>query len=422
MTSLSVPAINTTTAAASDGTSPALSFVDTSISFGSHMAVRGVTLQVPARQVTTLVGPSGCGKTTLLRAVNRLHDHVGGRVEGRVQLGDLDVYGTGTRAELVRSRVGMVFQRPNPFPTMSIYDNVVSGLRFAGIHKKSVLRDAAEHALRQAALWDLVEHRLNQPAVRLSGGQQQRLCIARALAVQPEVLLMDEPCSALDPIATAKVEQLITRLAHEVTIVLVTHNMFQAARVSDYVAVLLMADDRVGELVEAGPAAAGPARPERPPDAGVRERPRRLRDLKRPGLFGLYTAGVQISAKVDYGVRALLVLAAASEPMTAEAIAKDQGLPAKFLGVIMNDLRRGRDRREPSGPRSWLSPQPARLGDQPRRRDPRPGRPAGPGEGLASRDCDLPGGRRAPPGGMDSSAGQPASCARARVDRERRQR
>ena len=271
MTSLSVPdavpalnappmatangTANGTGNGAGNGTGPALSFEDTSISFGSHMAVRGVTLRVPARQVTTLVGPSGCGKTTLLRAVNRLHDHVGGRVEGRVRLGDLDVYGAGTRAELVRSRVGMVFQRPNPFPTMSIYDNVVSGLRFAGIHKKSLLREAAEHALRQAALWDLVEHRLNQPAVRLSGGQQQRLCIARALAVQPEVLLMDEPCSALDPIATAKVEQLITGLAREVTIVLVTHNMFQAARVSDYIAVLLMADDRVGELVEAGPAA-----------------------------------------------------------------------------------------------------------------------------------------------------------------------
>lgn len=233
---------------------PALRFEDVSVGFRGHPAVRGVTLEVPARQVTTLVGPSGCGKTTLLRAVNRMHDHVDGRVQGRVLLGDLDVYGAGTRAELVRSRVGMVFQRPNPFPTMSIYDNVVSGLRFAGIHKKSVLREAAELALRQAALWDLVEHRLSQPAVRLSGGQQQRLCIARALAVQPEVLLMDEPCSALDPIATAKVEQLITRLAHEVTVVLVTHNMFQAARVSDKVAVILMGEDRVGVLVEAGPA------------------------------------------------------------------------------------------------------------------------------------------------------------------------
>ena len=233
---------------------PALRFEDVSISFGNHVAVRGVTLDVRAQQVTTLVGPSGCGKTTLLRAVNRLHDHLGGRVNGRVQLGDLDIYAPGTPAELVRSRVGMVFQRPNPFPTMNIFDNVVAGLRFAGIRKRSVLNEAAEVALRQAALWDLVKYRLDASALLLSGGQQQRLCIARALAVRPELLLMDEPCSALDPIATAKVEQLITSLAGEVTIVLVTHNMFQAARVSDNVAVLLMGEDRVGELVESGPA------------------------------------------------------------------------------------------------------------------------------------------------------------------------
>jgi phosphate transport system ATP-binding protein len=182
-----------------------------------------------------------------------MHDHLGGRVEGSIRLGDLDIYGPSTPAELVRSRVGMVFQRPNPFPTMSIFDNVVAGLRFAGIKRRSFLREAAESALRHAALWDLVKDRLSHSALSLSGGQQQRLCIARALAVQPEVLLMDEPCSALDPIATAKVERLITSLAQEVTIVLVTHNMFQAARVSDFVAVLLMGEDRVGELVESGP-------------------------------------------------------------------------------------------------------------------------------------------------------------------------
>jgi phosphate transport system ATP-binding protein len=233
---------------------PALSFRDVTISFGAHVAVRDVSLDVPARQVTTLVGPSGCGKTTLLRAVNRLHDHAGGRVEGSIRLGELDVYGPSTPAELVRSRVGMVFQRPNPFPTMSIFDNVVAGLRFAGIRKRPFLREAAELALRQAALWDLVRYRLGHSALALSGGQQQRLCIARALAVRPEMLLMDEPCSALDPIATAKVEHLITSLSSQVTIVLVTHNMFQAARVSDNVAVLLMGEDRVGELVEAGPA------------------------------------------------------------------------------------------------------------------------------------------------------------------------
>jgi phosphate transport system ATP-binding protein len=243
-----------TTEDGADGPGPALCFEDVTISFGPKAVVRGVSLDVPARQVTTLVGPSGCGKTTLLRAVNRLHDHLGGRLEGRIRLGELDVYSPGARAELVRSRVGMVFQRPNPFPTMSIFDNVVSGLRFAGVRNRALLREAAEAALRHAALWDLVEHRLGEPALRLSGGQQQRLCIARALAVQPEVLLMDEPCSALDPIATAKVEALISELARKVTVVLVTHNMFQAARVSDFVAVLLMGEDRVGELVEAGPA------------------------------------------------------------------------------------------------------------------------------------------------------------------------
>jgi phosphate transport system ATP-binding protein len=253
MTTLGPTSISPAAAIAVAGP-PALTFKDVAVSFGSHVAVRGVTLDVPAQQVTTLVGPSGCGKTTLLRAVNRMHDHLGGRVEGSIHLGELDIYGSGTPAELVRSRVGMVFQRPNPFPTMSIFDNVVSGLRFAGIRTRSLLREAAESALRQAALWDLVKDRLNSSALSLSGGQQQRLCIARALAVQPEVLLMDEPCSALDPIATAKVEELITSLAAEVTIVLVTHNMFQATRVSDYVAVVLMGDDRVGELVEVGPA------------------------------------------------------------------------------------------------------------------------------------------------------------------------
>jgi phosphate transport system ATP-binding protein len=232
----------------------AVSFEDVSISFKGHQVVRGVSLKVPERKVTTLVGPSGCGKTTVLRAVNRMHDFSGGKVEGTLRLGEVDVYGRGTVPELVRSRVGMVFQRPNPFPTMSIFDNVVSGLRFAGVRKRSVLREAAEDALRHSALWDLVKDRLGSPALSLSGGQQQRLCIARALAVKPEVLLMDEPCSALDPIATAKVEQLITTLVADVTIVLVTHNMFQATRVSDFVAVMLMGEDRVGELVEAGPA------------------------------------------------------------------------------------------------------------------------------------------------------------------------
>lgn len=232
---------------------PAVELRDVTVTFGAHVAVHNVTMTVPVRQVTALVGPSGCGKTTLLRALNRMHDHTGGRVGGTVRIGDADVYGPGSRPELIRSRVGMVFQRPNPFPTMSIFDNVVAGLHLNGIRQKKVLRQAAEAALHHAALWDIVKDRLNEPAIRLSGGQQQRLCMARALAVEPEILLMDEPCSALDPVATARIEALITDLASELTIVLVTHNMFQARRVSHRTAVFLLGEDRVGELVEEGP-------------------------------------------------------------------------------------------------------------------------------------------------------------------------
>jgi phosphate transport system ATP-binding protein len=240
--------------AAPNDMAAAVSLRDVSVSFGKHQVVRDVSLDLARNRVTALVGPSGCGKTTILRAINRLHDDTGGKVTGRVLVGDLDVYARDTRAELVRSRVGMVFQRPNPFPTMTIFDNVVAGLRLNGIRSKSVLRDAAEAALHHAALWDLVKDRLHSPAVKLSGGQQQRLCIARALAVEPEVLLMDEPCSSLDPIATAKIEELITHLATDVTIGLVTHNMFQATRVSDYTAFFLLGEDRAtGELVEYGP-------------------------------------------------------------------------------------------------------------------------------------------------------------------------
>lgn len=234
---------------------PAVTLEGVEVSFADQVAVRNVTMELPSREVTALVGPSGCGKTTLLRALNRLHDHTGGRVTGTIRLGSVDVYSPDTQPEFVRSRIGMVFQRPNPFPTMSIFDNVVSGLRFNGIRNKKVLSEAAEAALHQAALWDIVKDRLHQPAVKLSGGQQQRLCIARALAVEPEVLLMDEPCSALDPVATAKIEDLMARLKSEVTIAIVTHNMFQAARVSDRTAVFLLGADRVGELVETGPTA-----------------------------------------------------------------------------------------------------------------------------------------------------------------------
>jgi phosphate transport system ATP-binding protein len=235
--------------------SSAVSLRGVSVRFGAVTAVQSTSLELAANRVTALVGPSGCGKTTILRAINRLHDDYGATVEGEIHLGDLDVYGPDTSPELVRSRVGMVFQRPNPFPTMSISDNVVAGLRFSGIRDKRLLAEACETALRHAALWDLVKDRLNEPATRLSGGQQQRLCIARALAVEPEVLLMDEPTSALDPIATSKIEDLLTTISQHVTVVLVTHDMFQAARVSDQTAVFLLGEDRVGELVESGPTA-----------------------------------------------------------------------------------------------------------------------------------------------------------------------
>ena len=230
----------------------ALTLRDVSVTFGDHTAVRNVTMTILARQVTALVGPSGCGKTTVLRAINRMHDHTDGQVHGSIHHNGLDIYGPEARAELIRSQIGMVFQRPNPFPTMSIYENTVAGLKLNGIRNKKLLHEAAESALHQAALWDIVKDRLHQPATRLSGGQQQRLCVARALAVEPDVLLMDEPCSALDPVATAKIEELITRLASELAIVLVTHNMFQATRVSHQTAVFLLGDDRVGELTEVG--------------------------------------------------------------------------------------------------------------------------------------------------------------------------
>jgi phosphate transport system ATP-binding protein len=218
-----------------------------------QVAVRDVSLAFPRNQVTALLGPSGCGKTTILRTINRLHDHTSGRVSGVVKIGELDVYARDTQPEIVRTRVGMVFQRPNLFPTLSIFDNVVAGLRMNGVRKRPFLREAAEAALRQAALWDSVKYRLGIPAIRLSGGQQQRLCIARALAVEPEVLLLDEPCSALDPQASARIEELIVELSSHITIALVTHNLFQATRISHRTAVFLLDDHNTGTLVEEGP-------------------------------------------------------------------------------------------------------------------------------------------------------------------------
>jgi phosphate transport system ATP-binding protein len=233
---------------------PVMELKDVAVTFGNKVAVRDVTYNISKNRVTSMIGPSGSGKTTLLRALNRLHDLTKGAVvTGSITLDGVDIYGGGIPTTLLRTRVGMVFQRPNPFPTMSIYDNVASGLRFNGIKKRSVLNEAVEHALRSAALWDSVESRLKVAAGTLSGGEQQRLCIARALAVEPEILLMDEPTSSLDPVSTQQIEDLMSSLKEIVTIVIVTHNMQQAARVSDDCAFLLMGEDRAGELIEFAP-------------------------------------------------------------------------------------------------------------------------------------------------------------------------
>ena len=216
--------------------------------FGSVHAVKGVDLRVPKNSITAIIGPSGCGKSTLIRCMNRMHEVVrGARVEGRVMLDGKDIYDREVDPVLVRTKVGMVFQRPNPFPTMSIYDNVVAGLRLTGMRDWKVLDETVERSLKLAALWDEVKHTLDASGVSISGGQQQRLCIARALAVKPEVLLLDEPCSALDPIATAKIEDLLFDLKDIYTIVIVTHNMQQAARVADFTAFMYL-----GELIEFG--------------------------------------------------------------------------------------------------------------------------------------------------------------------------
>ncbi len=214
--------------------------------FGDNLAVRGVDFKVHSNSVTAIIGPSGCGKSTFIRCLNRLHEEVpGARAEGSVRLKDQDIYAKDMDPVMVRRQIGMVFQKANPFPGMTIFENVVAGLKLAGIRKKSFLEETAERSLTHAALWDEVKNKLHQPATSLSGGQQQRLCIARTLAIDPPVLLMDEPTSALDPISTSKIEELILQIKKHVTIVIVTHNMQQAARVSDYTAFFLL-----GELVE----------------------------------------------------------------------------------------------------------------------------------------------------------------------------
>jgi len=230
---------------------PAVSVRNLSVRFGKRVALNGVSLDIPARAVTAIIGPSGCGKSTFLRALNRMHELVPeARMEGEIRLFGEDIYDRAVEPVVVRRRVGMVFQKSNPFPTMSIADNVTVGLRLNGIRKRGLLAERTEQSLRMAALWDEVKDRLSAPAISLSGGQQQRLCIARALAVHPEILLMDEPASALDPLATSRIEDLILELKKEYTIVIVTHNMQQAARVSDHTAFFYL-----GELVEFGPTA-----------------------------------------------------------------------------------------------------------------------------------------------------------------------
>ncbi|MDB5359413.1 MAG: pstB2 [Rhodospirillales bacterium] len=225
---------------------------DLDIFYGNFHAVDSVTMAVQPRSVTALIGPSGCGKSTLLRALNRMHEVIpGARVEGSVLLDGEDIYGSGISPVSVRRTIGMVFQRPNPFPTMSIKDNVVAGLRLQGVKGKKELDEIAERSLRGANLWDEVKDRLNRSGASLSGGQQQRLCIARAIAVRPDVLLMDEPCSALDPISTLAIEDLMSELKDHFTIVIVTHNMQQAARVSDQTAFFnLPGAGRPGRLIE----------------------------------------------------------------------------------------------------------------------------------------------------------------------------
>jgi phosphate transport system ATP-binding protein len=216
--------------------------------FGDALVLKGVDLTVAPNTVTAIIGPSGCGKSTFIRCLNRMHETVpGARVEGQVLLNNEDLYAPGVDPVQVRRRIGMVFQKANPFPTMSIFDNVGAGLKLAGVRRRSRLQEEVERALRLAALWDEVKDDLDKSGVSLSGGQQQRLCIARALAVDPQILLMDEPCSALDPIATARVEELIHDLKKELTIAIVTHNMQQAARVSEWTGFFLL-----GELVEFG--------------------------------------------------------------------------------------------------------------------------------------------------------------------------
>jgi phosphate transport system ATP-binding protein len=224
--------------------------LDLAVYYGKFRALREINLQIQEKRITAIIGPSGCGKSTLLRSFNRMNDLTpGARVEGKVVLDGQDIYAPGVDVVDIRRRVGMVFQRPNPFPK-SIFDNVAYGPRLYGIRRRADLDRIVEHSLKAAALWGEVKDKLHQSALSLSGGQQQRLCIARALAVEPEVILMDEPASALDPISTLRIEELMHDLASDYTIIIVTHNMQQAARVSDFTAMMMIDDQRAGRLIE----------------------------------------------------------------------------------------------------------------------------------------------------------------------------
>jgi phosphate transport system ATP-binding protein len=232
--------------------SPALSTRNVNARYGSFLALRNVSMSAPLGEITAIIGPSGCGKSTLLRSLNRINDLIPSfTLEGEVMVGDQNVYDSGVDVASLRRRVGMLFQRPAPFP-MSIYDNVVYSLRLDGRQSKAVLDETVERCLRQTALWDEVKDRLKTAATGLSGGQQQRLCLARTLAAGSDIILMDEPCAALDPISTLRIEGLMRELCGSVTIIIVTHNLQQAARVSDYTAFMLMGEGRAGELVELG--------------------------------------------------------------------------------------------------------------------------------------------------------------------------
>jgi phosphate transport system ATP-binding protein len=223
-------------------------------SYGPHTAIENIDMVIEPHAVTAIIGPSGCGKSTLIRCLNRIHELVpNARAEGRVLLGTEDIYARSVDPVAVRRRIGMVFQKPNPFPMMSVYENVAAGLRLNGLAKRVNLDEVVERSLRQAALWDEVKDKLRVSGASLSGGQQQRLCIARSIAVAPDVLLMDEPCSALDPIATYRIEELIVELKRRYTIAIVTHNMQQASRISDNTAFMLAGEERIGRLVEFGP-------------------------------------------------------------------------------------------------------------------------------------------------------------------------